>query len=263
MWSQSSLKFGLAEEALWRPERRKNKVEVTFLTPSAIKVQIFVNELTSEVFGAAQELEAITFRTHTLVLICVAARARWMFCILLTRRIVSWVKGSIHLFTRRWITKSVVGRLWQGIAIFSIKVTQVPVMTHWWSLYWQKQRYKKGKIDCLLDICADRIFYINLPALIDLKRWPTPKLGDLRPKVEGSVCVNSLFSFTWPAIDLNRLSFEKEKFAFVGEKLTCSWVKRRHLCFPELDSVMMFVLRIYVDLWSGSKAYKPCLYYID
>ena len=81
---------------------------------------------------------------------------------------------------------------------------------------------------------------INLPFLGDLKRSPTPKLGDLRPKVEGNVCVNSLASKVWPASDLNRLSFEKEMLAFVGEKLTCSCVKSRHLCLPELDSVMKF-----------------------
>ena len=49
---------------------------MTFLSRSAIKVQILVNQLTSEVFGFAQELEAIAFRAHAFVLICVAARAR-------------------------------------------------------------------------------------------------------------------------------------------------------------------------------------------
>ena len=46
------------------------------MSASAIKVQILANELTSEIFGSAQELEAIAFRAHTFVLICVAARAR-------------------------------------------------------------------------------------------------------------------------------------------------------------------------------------------
>ena len=49
---------------------------MAFLSPSAIKVQILVNQLTSEVFGSLQELEAIAFRAHAFVLICVGARAR-------------------------------------------------------------------------------------------------------------------------------------------------------------------------------------------
>ena len=49
---------------------------MTFASPSAIEVQILANQLTSEVFGSLQELEAIAFRAHSFVLICVAARAR-------------------------------------------------------------------------------------------------------------------------------------------------------------------------------------------
>ena len=55
-----------------------------------------------------------------------------------------------------------------------------------------------------------------------MKRSPTPKLGDLRPKVYGSVCVNSLGVVVVPEIDLKRWSFEKVYLAFEGEKLTAS-----------------------------------------
>ena len=74
-----------------------------------------------------------------------------------------------------------------------------------------------------------------LPRLIFcLKRSPTPKLGDLRPNVVGNLCVNSLFSYLVPEIDWNRLSFEKECAALVGELLTASCVNNRHLCLPLL-----------------------------
>ena len=62
-----------------------------------------------------------------------------------------------------------------------------------------------------------------------LKRSPTPKLGDLRPKVLGKVCVNSLASCLWPEIDLNLWSFPNERVAFDGEKFTASCVVKRHL----------------------------------
>ncbi len=53
-----------------------------------------------------------------------------------------------------------------------------------------------------------------------LKRSPTPKLGDRRPKVDGNWWLNS--TFVAPEMDLNRCPFEKEYFCFDGEKLTLS-----------------------------------------
>ena len=69
-----------------------------------------------------------------------------------------------------------------------------------------------------------------------MKRSPTPKLGDLLPKVCGNVCVNSLGVLTVPEIDLKRESFENEYFAFDGEKLMASCVSSRP--FLLLDIVL-------------------------
>ena len=62
-----------------------------------------------------------------------------------------------------------------------------------------------------------------------LKRSPTPKLGDLLPKVPGKWWLNS--QRVGPETDWNLEPFEKEYFALDGEKLTLSWVNERHLCF--------------------------------
>ena len=88
----------------------------------------------------------------------------------------------------------------------------------------------RARIDQI--VCHQFVFYvvINLHGMRTLKRSPTPKLGDLRPKVLGNVCVNSLCSCLCPEMDLNRWSFANECVAFDGEKFTASCVVRRHLC---------------------------------
>ena len=77
-------------------------LEVTFPSDSANKVQILANKLTSEVFGFAQELEAITLGAHGFVRISVGSRARHLLLIAHTRRVASYrVECFCHLITRR------------------------------------------------------------------------------------------------------------------------------------------------------------------
>lgn len=78
----------------------------------------------------------------------------------------------------------------------------------------------------------------DLPLRRTLKRSPTPKLGDRRPKVDFMVCVNSLFSYLCPEIELNRLSLAKECDIFEGEKLMDSCVNNRHLCLLLFDTLI-------------------------
>ena len=90
---------------------------------------------------------------------------------------------------------------------------------------------------------VDNLLYL----IFFLKRSPTPKLGDLRPKVAGNVCVNSLGVGVVPEIDLNRWSRENENFCFVGEKFIASWVTSRHLCLPDVERLIV------VGVVGGSK----------
>jgi len=72
-----------------------------------------------------------------------------------------------------------------------------------------------------------------------LKRSPTPKLGDRRPKVWGILWLNSLAVLVVPEIDLKRWSREKEYLAFDGEKFTISWVTNKHLCLLLFEVLML------------------------
>ena len=81
------------------------------------------------------------------------------------------------------------------------------------------QDEKQGSVGFILSFGWTK--RIDLQGFLNcLNRSPTPKLGDLLPKVPGNWWLNS--QLVGPDIDLKRDPLENEYFCFVGEKFTLS-----------------------------------------